>query len=102
MVDRDDARVERPRDVRLGRFSRPREGREGLGGGVFNWRNRSVDVAGSVLFRGSLPPRVDDFVALERCGATVERLEGDANAHWGLRCRDDAWGDAYIVCSAPS
>ncbi|MEA2708831.1 MAG: hypothetical protein QOF78_1432 [Phycisphaerales bacterium] len=66
---------------------------------MFNWRNRSVDLLGSVFFRGSMPPRAADFEFLTQHGVRLEpRDPGNENVHWLLRASHDSWGDADILC----
>jgi hypothetical protein len=64
---------------------------------MFNWRNRSVDLIGSVLFRGTMPPRADDFQYLATHGVRLEAVDPQ-NEHlaWCLNAHHDAWGDAEI------
>ena len=64
---------------------------------MFNWRKRSVDLVGSVLFRGSMPPRAADFQYLVAQGVRLEEVDPQ-NEHlaWCLNAHHDAWGDAEI------
>ena len=66
---------------------------------MFNWRNRAIDAVGSAFFRGSMPPRADDFDFVTKHGVRLERVEPDnENLIWCLRARHDAWGEAEIFC----
>ena len=60
------------------------------------FRQKNVDGVGSALFRGTLPPRAEEFEFLRRDG--VELRPSDANgALWALRMRHPKWGDADLV-----
>jgi hypothetical protein len=66
---------------------------------MFNWRNRAVDLTGSVFLRGSMPPRPDDFKTLERHGMRIEQVDPfNENLIWCLRSSHPTWGDAEIFC----
>jgi hypothetical protein len=66
---------------------------------MFNWRNRSIDLVGSVFFRGSMPPRAGDFQYLARQGVRLEEVDPqNENLIWCVNAGHDAWGDAEIFC----
>jgi hypothetical protein len=66
---------------------------------MFNWRNRAVDLVGSVLFRGSMPPRADNFQYLTKHGVRVDEVDPqNENLTWCLSAKHPAWGDAEIFC----
>src|SRR5687767_6514011 len=66
---------------------------------MFNWRNRAVDLVGSVFFRGSIPPRAADFEFLTSNGVRIEEVDpANANLNWCLRAAHDTWGEAEIFC----
>ena len=66
---------------------------------MFNWRNRAVDLVGSVFFRGSIPPRAADFEFLAEQGVRVEEVDpANANLIWCLRASHPQWGEAEIFC----
>ncbi|HVU64135.1 MAG TPA: DUF4026 domain-containing protein, partial [Phycisphaerales bacterium] len=54
--------------------------------------------AGSVLYRGNLPPRPEEFSFLEKQGTELKRLKVGDFAHWGLTARHPQWGEAQLVC----
>ena len=64
---------------------------------MLNWRNRSVDLVASVFFRGSMPPRADDFRYLAEHGVRLEDVDPQ-NEHlaWCINARHADWGDAEI------
>ena len=62
------------------------------------WFEREVPCRGSVLFRGTMPPRPEEFDHLAGLGVAIERLEPAPAAHWGLKLRHPQWGDAMMVC----
>ena len=61
------------------------------------FRTRQVMGAGSVLFRGTLPPRAEEFEYLRAVGIEVERAS-PRDAHWSLDLRHPEWGEATLVC----
>ena len=66
---------------------------------MFNWRNRSVDLIGAVFFRGTIPPRADDFAFLREQGVRLGEVPADnENLTWCLRAAHNAWGEAEIFC----
>lgn len=62
------------------------------------WRKKSILCAGSVLFRGSIPPRPDDFQHLTRQGITVRALEHGNDVHWQLALAHPRYGNATLFC----
>ena len=46
---------------------------------MFNWRKRSIDLVGSVFFRGSIPPRPGDFGFLRDQGVRLEAKASSAD-----------------------
>jgi hypothetical protein len=66
---------------------------------MFNWRNRAVDLLGSVFFRGSMPPRAEDFSSLAAHGVHLKQVDpGNDNLIWCLNAHHDNWGDVEIFC----
>ncbi len=61
-----------------------------------SWFNRSVDVFGSVYFRGSLPPRAEEFRTLAGQQIEVSPAAPPQAAHWALQLRHRDWGSAII------
>jgi hypothetical protein len=64
----------------------------------WSWRNKTTTCAGSVLFRGAVAPRAEEFAHLERQGFSISRAEGNRAAHWALRLSHATLGDADVVC----
>jgi len=65
----------------------------------WSWRNQKTACAGSVLFRGSVAPRADEFGYLARRGFDLSAAgETNENAHWALKVRHPQWGTADVVC----
>ena len=64
----------------------------------WNWRNKKTTCAGSVLFRGRLAPRAEEFAHLEHRGLTIARVEPNPEAHWAMRLWHPKWGAADVVC----
>ncbi len=55
-------------------------------------------MAGSVLFRGSTPPRPEELTGLRPAGITVRPRRLERSEHWALDLTHPAWGDAVLVC----
>lgn len=62
------------------------------------WFSRVVDCAGSVYFRGTLPPRLDKLESLASAGVSVTPGPPSEAAHWTATARHEEWGTAEIVC----
>lgn len=62
-----------------------------------DWRNRSVRCHGSVLFRGRIAPRLEEFGQLQKAGVRVEPRQGE-RAHWVADLEHPRWGRATAVC----
>jgi len=64
---------------------------------MFEWLHRKIDMAGSVLFRGTLPPRAENLSYLEKHGVIMTRGEANAEASWCLELDHPTWGKATAV-----
>jgi hypothetical protein len=64
----------------------------------WNWRNKTTRCAGSVLFRGAVAPRAEEFDHLARQGFTVTRTQVNRAAHWTLHVAHPSLGEASVVC----
>lgn len=62
------------------------------------WQDRQSQCAGSVLFRGSLPPRADDFAFLKAQGVSITSTEAGEGTHWMLELEHPQWGKATVIC----
>ena len=62
-----------------------------------SWLKRKVRQNGSVLFRGTLPPRAEDFAYLASAGVAVKPMEARPNTHWALRLHHPEWGTAFVA-----
>jgi hypothetical protein len=60
------------------------------------WKDRKLPYIGSVHFRGTLPPRVEDFAFLKKRGFTIAPHENKGNAHWTVRVGHTDWGKAIV------
>lgn len=60
------------------------------------WFQKSMPIAGSVLFRGSLPPKVSDLRL--PAGASATPREPNANVHWHADATSLTLGTAELVC----
>lgn len=64
----------------------------------WSWRNKKTTCAGSVLFRGSVAPRAEEFAHLELRGFTIAPAESSHSAHWDLRVSHPRLGSAAVIC----
>lgn len=64
---------------------------------MFKSRKHEALSIGSVLFRGNLPPRAEEFEYLKGLGVSMERDQVNG-AHWGLKLRHPQWGEAKMMC----
>ena len=51
-----------------------------------------------MLFRGSLPPRLENFHFLGAMGVELESRPADAEFLWAARARHPQWGQAELSC----
>lgn len=65
---------------------------------MFGLLKKDVSGAGTVYFRGNIPPRAEEFEYLRASGWDVSRLPDSAGAHWALKVRHREWGEAEVVC----
>jgi uncharacterized protein YegJ (DUF2314 family) len=65
---------------------------------MFDWLKKNIAYTGSVLFRGSLPPRLDELTGLRQAGVRVKPREVASDAHWAADLSHPAWGEAILVC----
>lgn len=63
-----------------------------------DWFKKKHTSAGSVLFRGSLAPRMQEFAGLTKHGFQIEPGTPRANAHWVMRMKHPKIGQAEVVC----
>lgn len=61
------------------------------------WRNRKIALAGSVAFRGSMPPRAHELTMLQQCGAELKPFQREGT-HWALQLTHPRVGSAAILC----
>ena len=62
-----------------------------------SWRNKQVDLTGAVHFRGTMPPRAENFAFMQKQGFKFKRMEPNASAHWGLHCRHEKYGSVWMT-----
>jgi len=64
---------------------------------MFGWLKKDIECAGSVLFRGNLSPRMEEFGFLETLGIMIS--PGPAkDARWSLSLSHPDWGKAHLMC----
>jgi hypothetical protein len=62
------------------------------------WRDRTVDCAGSVLFRGSMPPRLQEFTAPLKAARVSGKSVPAGDNHWAAELSHPKWGQARVAC----
>ena len=65
---------------------------------MMGWLNRSVHCAGSVLFRGRMPPRLEELSGLSKYGVRVRPKKQDPRVHWAADLEHERWGKSLVVC----
>ena len=65
---------------------------------MLGWRSKGLECVGSALFRGTLPPRLEDFAQLAAAGVRVAPKPAPADAHWAAALDHPKWGPAEVVC----
>lgn len=58
---------------------------------------RDTTSAGSVLFRGNIPPRAENFSDLAASGISIRPGKPNALMHWALELDHPQWGHATLV-----
>lgn len=62
------------------------------------WSKKQLVCSGSVLYRGGIVPRADNYAYLADLGVDLGGAEPAPGAHWRLSARHSEWGAAEIVC----
>lgn len=62
------------------------------------WTEQPVSCGGSVLFRGTMPPRIENFEQLAKAGASVRKHPPNADAHWSAEVAVPQWGTVTVLC----
>jgi hypothetical protein len=65
---------------------------------MMGWVNRSVHCTGSVFFRGTMAPRLEELEGLAPAGVRVVKRGKDPRVHWAAEVEHDRWGKATVVC----
>jgi len=65
---------------------------------MLDWLKKKINYTGSVLFRGAMPPRLEELTGLQRTGVTVKPKKGRQEVHWAAELVHPAWGEATLVC----
>jgi uncharacterized protein YegJ (DUF2314 family) len=63
-----------------------------------DWNKRGITCSGSVFFRGTLPPRLENFTQLAAQGVSVVPEKRGPKFHWAAKLRHDMWGTATLLC----
>jgi uncharacterized protein YegJ (DUF2314 family) len=69
---------------------------------MFDFLWKKSRSAGSVLFRGSLAPRLENFGFLSAIGVELEPRQAEREYVWAARARHPKWGQAELLCPRAS
>ncbi len=64
---------------------------------MFDFLKRKSETWGSVYFRGSLAPRLEEFGDLEKHGVEVQPGPDRDDVHWMARLTHPDWGEAELI-----
>jgi uncharacterized protein YegJ (DUF2314 family) len=64
---------------------------------MFKLFNKPVALAGTVHFRGNLPPRAEEFEYLKGHGCEIKPRKPSEQAYWELEALHPRWGSATIT-----
>ncbi|MCC6898608.1 MAG: DUF4026 domain-containing protein [Polyangiaceae bacterium] len=62
------------------------------------WKKPTLESAGSVLYRGRIPPRAENFEYLTELGVELRPGRSAESEHWALDAKHPGWGEARITC----
>lgn len=65
---------------------------------MMEWLEKKVPFVGSVLFRGTLPPRMENFDFLKEKGLTLHKVPDREGYRWTLALEHPDWGKALLEC----
>ncbi len=65
---------------------------------MLDWLKKKINYTGSVLFRGSMPPRLEELSGLKRAGVRVTPKKPRQEVHWAADLAHPAWGEATLLC----
>jgi uncharacterized protein YegJ (DUF2314 family) len=69
---------------------------------MLEWKKDDVTFGGCVLFRGSMPPRLENFSQLKAAGVSIEKVaagpKGPDGSHWSADIAHPDWGFASVIC----
>lgn len=63
---------------------------------MFDLFRKKVACVGRVCFRGTMPPRPEDFAFLENHKFTVEKRKPESDMHWLLKLTHPVWGSGVL------
>lgn len=63
-----------------------------------SWFRRKLRCLGSVAYRGTVPPRPQEFKYITQSGVRIVERTSNERAHWEFTVAHPKWGAADIVC----
>ncbi len=69
---------------------------------MFEWLRRSAHCGAMVLYRGTMPPRLEEFADLRKRGVTIRAGEPHPDAHFTCHLDHPQWGEARLICPRKS
>lgn len=64
---------------------------------MFSLFKQKRPIAGSVIYRGTMSPRAEEYEFLRKKGLDIERMPSDERTHWSLTLRHPKLGEAKVA-----
>lgn len=64
---------------------------------MFSLFKQKKPIAGSVVYRGNLSPRAEEYAFLRKKGIDIQIQPGDDSAHWSMTLRHPKLGEAKVA-----
>ena len=65
---------------------------------MLDFLRKKTRSTGSVLFRGAIPPRLENFYFLKDVGVELTPESAGEESVWAARARHPQWGEAMLIC----
>src|SRR5688500_892248 len=66
---------------------------------MFSWLQKDIQIAASVLFRGTWPCNKESFFALRERGIEVTDRGNSDDVMWALDLNHPEWGEGTLLCT---
>lgn len=64
---------------------------------MFSLFKQKRPIAGSVIYRGTMSPRAEEYEFLRKKGLDIEFVPGDEQTHWSMKLRHPKLGEAKVA-----